>query len=410
MNRVLHGILAKTLLIPSRDLGNLNLPQSFPESHTTAMKFKAFLLLPGALLLVGGTPLSANPNQIVAQTTASASDTYRNCQKRGNAVVTIYAGREIGSGSVIRPDGVVITNHHVIQEVVRSQSKKPIYINFIDGTQFVGKLLSTDTKNDLALVQIQANQQFPTVPIATVAQARSGEPVCAIGSPFGRRGVLSQGKFDGYRENGDLRSSVLLFPGNSGGPLLNAEGSLIGVNKSIWQSSSGRNTGISFAVSAQSVKAFAARSGFPISEVPSGGFGSTVSQQSTPQPSDPSLVLEPDALTSAARLPQPEANSVRIPVPQPPIAPSNPVTVEAARSPGRLGVIINAESLTIQQIEIGSNAAIAGLLPGDQLLAVNGRRLGNLPQLQALLRQQPPSAVFTVQRGQERMEVSVNFR
>ncbi|MBD2019645.1 trypsin-like peptidase domain-containing protein, partial [Leptolyngbya sp. FACHB-36] len=150
------------------------------------MNFKYFLLLAAPILLADVSPSISLPTQTAPRSIAAsnASDTYRNCQQSAAAVVTIYSGREIGSGSIISADGVVITNHHVVQESVRSGGRKQIYVKLASGDRYTGQILGTDTRNDLALVKLAAQKSFPTVPFAGL-QPQAGQGVCAIGSPYG---------------------------------------------------------------------------------------------------------------------------------------------------------------------------------------------------------------------------------
>ncbi|UIE39559.1 S1C family serine protease [Leptodesmis sichuanensis] len=177
-----------------------------------------------------------------------------NCQAAKPAVVTIRAGREIGSGSIVSQDGLVITNYHVVQGVRGST----LSVQTNGGQQYIGQVIAGDRANDLALIRLQNPGNLPVVPLATSGVTNLGQPVCAIGSPFGQAGVVTQGKLVRILPNGDLQSDVTLKPGNSGGPLLNARGEMIGINKGVARSSSGSEDRdrISFATSATVAKGF----------------------------------------------------------------------------------------------------------------------------------------------------------
>lgn len=178
------------------------------------------------------------------------SSIYRNCQQKRAAVVTVYSGSEVGSGSIIRSDGIIITNYHVIKQSLLTSGKKKIYIYLQNGKTYTGELLRPiEEKKDLALVKINVQEPLETIALDSSQKIKAGELVCAIGSPYNQPGKITQGNFKEFRSNGDLRSSVRILPGNSGGPLLNSQGKMIGVVKSAWYSSSGGNTGVSFAVS-----------------------------------------------------------------------------------------------------------------------------------------------------------------
>lgn len=352
------------------------------------MKFQYWLLFAGSILLLDGSSLLNASIQTVpfgTEQPISGSISHLNCQKVASAVVTIYAGKEIGSGSIISPDGLVITNRHVVKEVVQSSRQKPIYVKLASGVRYTGQLVTTDAKNDLALVQLNAQGQLPTVPIARSEDIQPNERVCAIGSPFGRSGVLSEGTFTGFRENGDLRSAILLNPGNSGGPLLNAEGEMIGINKSIWRSETGANTGISFATSISIARRL---------------IEQTRPSQSLPQPQMPSV-------TTPLPLEQPAADDrVLITVPQPTPAPAQK---EPSPSPGRLGIIIDTKNLIVRQVEFGSPADVSGMRAGDRLVAIDGNPIAGFEQLRTLLSQQPSTARVTVRRNQQIATLQIHF-
>lgn len=207
------------------------------------------------LLLFAASALLIDPVQIVNSAPARVAyesrsqDASQIYQQVNPAVVTVYAGREIGSGSIIRSDGYVITNNHV----VRGTSQ--VVARMADGRRIPGQVVATDRRNDLALIKLNASQ-LPTVPIANANSLQPGQAVIAIGSPYGRPGVMTQGTFRSMRSNGDLQSQVVLEPGNSGGPLLNTRGEMIGVNKAILESARGSNTGISIATSATTALQF----------------------------------------------------------------------------------------------------------------------------------------------------------
>ena len=351
------------------------------------MNFKTFLLLPALVLLFDGVPYFGKPfPAIAAPSLNSISATRENCVQAKAAVVTVYAGREIGSGSIVSPEGVVITNNHVVRDAVMGQAKT-ISVKLADGNRYSGRLVSTDTKNDLALIKLSANRQFPTVPLASADRIQAGQRVCAIGSPYGQPGVLTEGTFTNFRTNGDLKSSVVLRPGNSGGPLLNARGEMIGVNKAILQSSVGENSGISFATSATIAQRFIERNNFSVA----------TRSNSQPAAQYPSSIAQIPAPTEIAprRITQTPGNRIVIEQPQP--------------SNGRLGVTVNTRNLTVTQVEFGSPAATSGIRPGDRLMAVNGNRLLDFAELRSFLSQSPSSAVLTIARQQQVANLRVQF-
>ncbi|UCE30470.1 MAG: DegQ family serine endoprotease [Burkholderiales bacterium] len=152
--------------------------------------------------------------------------------------------RGVGSGFVISADGYVLTNHHVVD------GADEIYVTMTDEREFQAKLVGSDRRTDVALVKIEASS-LPTLPIGDPAQLRVGEWVVAIGSPFGLENTVTAGIVSAKgRETGDylpfIQTDVAVNPGNSGGPLLNMDGEVVGINSQIY-SRTGGFMGISFA-------------------------------------------------------------------------------------------------------------------------------------------------------------------
>lgn len=194
---------------------------------------------------------SAQPFDIAKQ---PANTNGKGCQSAKSAVVTVHAGREIGSGSIVSQSGLVITNYHVVQGMRGSN----LYVKTDSGQQYSGQVIAGDRSNDLALIRLQNSGNLPVVPLASSGFTDLGQSVCAIGSPFGQPGVVTQGKLVKILPNGDLQSDVTLKPGNSGGPLVNSRGEMIGINKGVARSSSGSEDRdrISYATSAAIAKGF----------------------------------------------------------------------------------------------------------------------------------------------------------
>jgi serine protease Do len=154
----------------------------------------------------------------------------------------------LGSGFVIAPDGLIVTNNHVIE------GADEIVVNFADGEKYDAKLIGRDPKTDLAVLKIEAKKKFPFVKLGDSQKARVGDWVIAIGNPFGLGGSLSAGVISAIKR--DIRSGpyddfiqtdAAINRGNSGGPLFNMDGDVIGVNSSII-SPSGGSVGIGFAI------------------------------------------------------------------------------------------------------------------------------------------------------------------
>jgi serine protease Do len=153
--------------------------------------------------------------------------------------------RGVGSGFMISADGFLLTNHHVVD------GADEIYVTLTDKREFRGRLIGSDRRTDVALVKIEATG-LPALRIGDVGRLRVGEWVVAIGSPFGLDNTVTAGIVSAKgRDTGDylpfIQTDVAVNPGNSGGPLLNLRGEVVGINSQIY-SRTGGFMGISFAI------------------------------------------------------------------------------------------------------------------------------------------------------------------
>lgn len=170
------------------------------------------------------------------------------------AVVAIDAGdSSTGSGSIITPEGLVLTNAHVVGDATQ------VTVRLTDGRQFSGRVVGyADNNLDLAAVQIEGGDTtFPTVTLAD-SSTQVGQQAFAIGNPFGLQGTFTVGivsRIDA--ERGLIQTDAAINPGNSGGPLLNRNGELIGVNTSIFTTGeSAGSIGIGFAIATPQIRPF----------------------------------------------------------------------------------------------------------------------------------------------------------
>jgi serine protease Do len=153
--------------------------------------------------------------------------------------------RGVGSGFIISADGYLLTNHHVVE------GSDEITVTLQDKREFKGKLIGSDPKSDVALVKIEGTD-LPTLKIGDPAKLRVGEWVIAIGSPFNLSNTVTAGIVSAKgRETGELlpfiQTDAAVNPGNSGGPLINVRGEVVGINSQIF-TTSGSYAGISFAI------------------------------------------------------------------------------------------------------------------------------------------------------------------
>jgi serine protease Do len=163
----------------------------------------------------------------------------------------------MGSGFIIDPKGYIVTNNHVIADAVNIQ------VHLQDGTMLKAELVGHDQKTDIAVIKVKPEKDLPAVQFADSDKSRIGQWVMAIGNPFGLGGSVSlgiisarnrdinAGPYDDY-----IQTDAAINKGNSGGPLFNLEGNVVGVNTAIF-SPSGGSVGIGFSVPSNEAKAVA---------------------------------------------------------------------------------------------------------------------------------------------------------
>ncbi|PYM76968.1 MAG: peptidase [Candidatus Rokuibacteriota bacterium] len=155
--------------------------------------------------------------------------------------------RSLGSGFIVNADGYVVTNNHVVDGATE------IKVTLADGRELAAKVLGRDPKTDLALLKIDATG-LPLIALGVSTQLQVGEPVMAIGNPFGLEQtvttgivsatgrVIGEGPYDDF-----IQTDASINPGNSGGPLINSKGQAVGINTAL-VSQSGGSVGIGFAI------------------------------------------------------------------------------------------------------------------------------------------------------------------
>lgn len=154
----------------------------------------------------------------------------------------------LGSGFIIDESGYIVTNHHVVE------SADEIFIKLGTNEELPAKLIGSDQRTDLALLKVETKTPLPFVKFGDSTKSRVGDWVIAIGNPFGLGGTVTTGIIsskgrdisDGFVDD-FIQTDTAINSGNSGGPMFNMEGQVIGVNTSIY-SPSGTNIGIGFAI------------------------------------------------------------------------------------------------------------------------------------------------------------------
>ncbi|MGC8575216.1 MAG: S1C family serine protease [Caldisericum sp.] len=158
----------------------------------------------------------------------------------------------LGSGVIIREDGLILTNNHVIADATK------IEVTLSNGKTYKGEVLGADPISDLALVKINATN-LPTASLGDSSKVKVGEFVVAIGNPYGLDHTVTFGVISAVERNidtdnntmyGVIQTDAAINPGNSGGPLVNLKGEVIGINTMIYQNAQG----LGFAVSSNTAK------------------------------------------------------------------------------------------------------------------------------------------------------------
>ncbi len=265
-----------------------------------------------------------------------------------------------GSGFIISPDGYVVTNNHVVENATE------IGVILMDGTHYEATIKGRDPKTDLALLKVNTDAPLPYVELGDSDSARVGEWVVAVGNPFGLGGTvtagivsargrdINSGPYDDY-----LQIDAPINSGNSGGPLFNNRGKVIGVNSMIF-SPTGGSIGIGFAIPSNLVKDVVAQ-------------------------------LETNGKVARGWL------GVQI----------QPLTDDIAESLG----LAETDGALVAGVEPGSPAALGGVKAGDVIVSMNGEKLDDFKDLSKLVAKAAAGSESTLQvkRKGETRELNVEI-
>jgi S1-C subfamily serine protease len=212
------------------------------------------------------------PDELAIETASPGFDAAEIYEEASPGVVTIRsvfggaAGGAEGSGFVLDPDGEIVTNAHVVTDE-SSGSRKPaseVFVEFSNRNVLEAQILGFDPFADVALLKVEP-EAFPLHPLelGDASALKVGEPVAAIGSPFGEQRSLSVGVVSAtdravksltqFMIEGAIQTDASINPGNSGGPLLEADAKVVGINQQI-ETNSGANDGVGFAVPISAIK------------------------------------------------------------------------------------------------------------------------------------------------------------
>ncbi|THF58297.1 DegQ family serine endoprotease [Ollibium composti] len=371
------------------------------------------------------------------------------------------AQSSLGSGVLVDPSGIIVTNFHVIK------GADEVKVATSDGREFTSKILLKDETLDLAVLKIESDKPFPTVPIGDSDALQVGDLVLAIGNPFGVGQTTTSGIVSalarthiGISDSGFfIQTDAAINPGNSGGALINMAGQLIGINTAIF-SRSGGSIGIGFAIPSNMVHAFveAAKAGRDFFERPYIGatfdlvtpqiaeslgmdkpYGALVSavepngpsQKAGLKPGDVVLTFNGTALENVDALgyrlaTQPigataqlgiltkgEQKTVDVALERAPEGAASTQVVLRGRSPfagakvallsprlaQRLGMNADVKGVTVVDVDPNSPAADFGFQPGDIVREVNGATIDSAQKLEQAVAQNTRWWRFTVERN-----------
>jgi serine protease Do len=357
----------------------------------------------------------------------------------------------VGSGFIITPDGYILTNAHVVD------GASEVTVKLSDKRELEAKVIGVDTMTDIAVVKVDA-QSLPVVNIGDPKQTKVGEWVAAIGSPFGMDHTVTAGIVSAKSRNLPnerlvpfIQTDVAVNPGNSGGPLFNMEGEVIGVNSQIY-STTGGYMGMSFAIPidvAMKVKDQLVEHG----KVTRGRMGVTV-QEVTPtlarsfglEKARGALVSHVDKDGPAAKAGLTSGDVIvgfdgkaieesgELPAIVADTGPGKTVSVKIVRGgderdvkltvgelqsgrttlasgpaeqQGKLGVSVRPSDKGIVIERAEGPAAKAGLRAGDIIVGVNGTPVRSVDELKSAVDAGGKSVAILVQRGDSRMYVPV---
>jgi Do/DeqQ family serine protease len=363
------------------------------------------------------------------------------------------AQQSLGSGVLIDAQRHVLTNEHVVTRAEK------IRVSLADGREFGAKLIGADPNNDIAVLEVDTQDKLPWIEPGSSGDLMVGEPVIAIGNPFGLSHTVTTGvisalgrslRTDDRVYHGFIQTDASINPGNSGGPLLNAEGNLIAINTAVYN----RAQGIGFAIPIDDARRVVRELidhgevspvwlGIDLQDLdaglvaalalPAGARGAVVSRVRPSSPGERAGVRRGDVIIQVDGQPLESARDFFERLER--TTAGQQISLTALRNREKVAISLRAEQIpngyvtalvsellglslepaaprggfAILSVREGSNAARIGLRRGDVLLAIGGRSLSDADALRraVLALQGLPRALIVVARGAGRYHVAL---
>jgi len=241
--RALRVFLWATVLVTVYIIGRYNVGHLLPSDP------RGIWTEPAAAAATAGYSPEEQNNIDIYRSAREATVNITSQVYRQNWFFQVYPEKGTGSGFILNADGEILTNYHVVRGAAQ------LTVKLTDQKVYKAKVLGTDTHHDLALIKIDAGRKLPTLRLGDSDTLVVGQKVEAIGNPFGFDGTLTTGivsslgrdiQTEDENLEGMIQTDAAIHPGNSGGPLLDSHGNVIGINTAIY--GQGGNVGIGFAM------------------------------------------------------------------------------------------------------------------------------------------------------------------
>jgi Do/DeqQ family serine protease len=360
--------------------------------------------------------------------------------------------QSLGSGVVIDADRHILTNEHVVGRASR------IRVTLADGREFDATLIGADPNNDIAVLRAETGEKLPWIPLGSSRDLMVGEPLIAIGNPFGLASTVTTGVVSALNRSirsesrvfhGFIQTDASINPGNSGGALLDAEGRLIGINTAVYNGGQGIGFAIPVDVASRVVNELIAHGevtpvwlGIEFQELtpdlgqalalPEGTGGAVVNRVREASPAARAGVRRGDVVTQLEH--RPVRNGREFFEMLESATPGQELSVDLLRDGAARSLAVRAEVVpdavvsqilrerlgvelapaeqggyAVRSVRKDGGAARIGIQPGDRILGINGRPLQGAEDLRrsALDLSGRSRALVVVQRGAGRYHVTI---